>query len=559
MPVLLHLLWTHPDEPVFGGDSNRHVVTSIFFRDFIIDGQYSDPKGYAERYYEQYPALGLLVWPPLFHGVAGVLMLAFGTSAAVARGLVLASLIVSCLCVHRITRRTQISQYATLVTVVFAISPLIFEYSRDVMLEMPTLALVLLSVDWFDCWLRRQQSKFLYGAAVTAALAALTRFDAAVLLPFYLTLLIIRGGWKQILARHLFFAAGLAILLTAPTYLLILKETGNLHVRQAVESVGGSEDGTANAFLALKNLTYYPFSIPEQVGWLAALLAAFGIIGSFRSRESRQSDSVFASLMIATYVTFTPLAELRSRHAIYWVPSIAFFAVTGTQQLLLWWADRRQHRSETKQSEAASVSTIPFMATSLLMLSGVLGIWSQPTYRVQGYRTAAEYVISNTDDNDSVFFDGWWDGNFTYQMRHLDASRSRKVIRGDRLLYDFVCVPSTDFQKFVQNEHDIVAVLTKANPRFILFEDPQFFETVAVAQQLRDVVKAHPDIFEPVCQVPVSSSIAHLPKFQIQIFRFHPEQAVTWMNRTESQHASQQHEAHQADSEMANPVGTVTR
>ena len=53
-------------EPVFGGDSNRHVVTSIFFRDLLTDtittGHLSNPKDYAERYYEQYPALGLLVW-----------------------------------------------------------------------------------------------------------------------------------------------------------------------------------------------------------------------------------------------------------------------------------------------------------------------------------------------------------------------------------------------------------------------------------------------------------------------------------------------------------------
>ena len=37
-----------------------------------------------------------MVWPPLFHGVCGVLMLFFGTSAEVARWLVLLSFVVSC-------------------------------------------------------------------------------------------------------------------------------------------------------------------------------------------------------------------------------------------------------------------------------------------------------------------------------------------------------------------------------------------------------------------------------------------------------------------------------
>ena len=93
---------------------------------------------------------------------------------------------------------------------------------------------------------------------------------------------------------------------------------------------------------------------------------------------------------------------------------------------------------------------------------------------------------------DRVFFDGWWDGNFTYHMRHLDPTRSRTVLRGDQLLYDFICVPATDFQKYVENDRDIVTKLLEADPKFVVLEDPQFYQTIAVAQQLRDLVKAQP-------------------------------------------------------------------
>ena len=155
LPAAIHLLSVRPVEPVFGGDSNRHVVTAIFFRDFLTDGQFIDPKGYAEQYFEQYPALGLLVWPPLFHGVCGLAMLVFGTSVTVARVLVLLSLAVSCWCVLRISRRVLDADRAAAVMVLYAVLPIIFDYSRDVMLEMPTLALVLLAIDHFDLWLRR--------------------------------------------------------------------------------------------------------------------------------------------------------------------------------------------------------------------------------------------------------------------------------------------------------------------------------------------------------------------------------------------------------------------
>ena len=53
-------------EPIFFGDENRHVMTSIFFRDLLADHPLTGLRGYAENYYVQYPALGLLIWPPLF-------------------------------------------------------------------------------------------------------------------------------------------------------------------------------------------------------------------------------------------------------------------------------------------------------------------------------------------------------------------------------------------------------------------------------------------------------------------------------------------------------------
>ena len=43
LPILVWCLSIQPAEPVFDGDSNRHVMTSIFFRDFLADGQYTDP------------------------------------------------------------------------------------------------------------------------------------------------------------------------------------------------------------------------------------------------------------------------------------------------------------------------------------------------------------------------------------------------------------------------------------------------------------------------------------------------------------------------------------
>lgn len=515
LPVALHLACARPVEPVFGGDSNRHVVISIFFRDLLTDtittGRLSNPKDYAERYYEQYPALGLLVWPPLFHGVCGVAMLVFGTSAEVARWLVVLSFVVSCWYVYRLTRRVLDDDLASAVTILYSIAPLIFDYSRDVMLEMPTLALVMVSVDQFDLWLRGTRRRHLYFAAISAALAALTRFDAAVLIPFYLGMFLLRGGWGRLWSRHVLIASAVAIVLVGPVYLVIAKEMGHLHVRQAAESVGGSEDGTANAFLASKNLWYYPVAIVEQSGWPATVLCVLGFVLSLR-RNQRLVNSTFIALTVATYVTFSPLAELRARHAIYWMPSVAFFAVLGLEAIRGFvrgaFSGERRNISAPKVIEVtqrAGALPLAVGAYAILFASTAFGAMSLPTYRVEGHGSAAAQILEQTSPGDRIFFDGWWDGNFTYHMRHLDPSRSRSVIRGDKLPYDIVCVPSTDFQQYVKNDREIVARFIEANPGFMVLQNPQFFQTIEVAQELRDLVKNHPEIFEPVNQIPVKS------------------------------------------------------
>lgn len=544
LPAVVFLLSIPPAEPVFCGDSNRHMMTSVFFRDFLIDGQYTDPKGYAEHYYEQYPALGLMVWPPLFHGVCGTLMLVFGTSVLVGRGLVLACFIASVWFVHRIARRAVGDDRGVATAVLFSVTPIVFDYGRDVMLEVPTLALVLWSVDQFDLWLRLRRPRCLYAAAVAASCAALTRFDAVVLLPFYALLLTMRGAWSAVWSRHALTATAIAVCLTGPVYFVIAREAGDLHLRQATHSVGGSEDGTENRFLAAKNWTYYPSAVVEQCAWPMALLCIPGLLASLRRPQRHERDVLWA-LLIATYVSFSPLAELRARHAIYWVPAIAGFAVCGAELLIRLvcrqidaasvvvtrlqrtmpltpgLVDGLASESEARSTRQSRVQAgIAISAWSAVFAAASAASVSQPHYRVTGYSAAAQTVIAGTAPGASVFFDGWWDGNFTYHLRHLDASRSRSVIRGDQLLYEFVCVPDTDFHAHAATEVQILEALVKVKPDIVVIESPQFFREVEVAQRLRNLIAAEPAIFVPVKTIPVESSLTHLPKFQLEVYRF---------------------------------------
>lgn len=524
VPLLLHVCVPAPDEPIFNGDANRHVMTSVFFRDFLNDLPLASPKQYAEEYYRQYPALGLMIWPPLFHGITGTLMLIFGTAVWVARGVVFSSFAVAAVCLYRICRRRVSADEAAIATLIFATLPLVFQYSRYVMLEMTTLALCMICFDRFDMWLRADPDRFsqkdrssrnLYAAAVAAALAALTRFDAVLLLPALLLAAALQKQIPRLWNRHVAFAAVIALIIAGPVYAVIWQEAGDLHMRQAVESVGGE----SSRFFSEGCWWYYPAAIPDQTG---KLLPPFLIAGLCLALvRYRRESAFFAAMLLAVWLTFTPLAELRVRHTIYWLPAVAWFAMIGARALI-------QLSVRERSSFRPAVTALVWAA----LLTGTT--WSalqQPVYVLSGYQKAAGTVLHRTVPHDVVLVDAWWDGNFTYHLRHLDPSRTRHVVRGDALLYDFVNVPSVDFQSHVETDEDILRAVQNSKAACIVFEDPQPVEHIEISEQFHRLVLSQPDLFPPVETIPVKVRFPQAHDFQLRVFDINRDQLRLTLQR----------------------------
>lgn len=516
VPVLLHLIAQAPDEPVYNGDSNRHVMTSIFFKDLLNDRPFDNPRQYAQDYYLQYPALGLLVWPPLFHGVTGLLMTVCGTSVWVPRLLVFACFVGCSVCLYRLTRRRCTELFSQMVVVSFSLLPMIFEFSRHVMLEMPTLALCLLCLERFDVWLSHQRPVNLYLAAVAAALAALTRFDAAMLLPALLLMAVFEGRWKLLLNRHVPIAAAVAVALLAPTYLLIWQELGELHVRQAAESVSGPTIQRSLTDI----LWFYPSEIPTQTGWPVVPFLAVGLLAAFR-KEHRLAGRLFAAILIGTYVTFTPLAELTARHTIYWLPAIAWFAVVGVLELA----------GLAQRLTARPLVLCQSLTAAVLICSCTFTTFQSHVYRVTGYGSAASVVMQHTNPGDKIFLDGWWDGNLIYQIRHRDTDRSRSISRADKILYDFTNVPTVDFQQYVESDSEILEAILELAPRCIVFEDPQPFGDIPISRQFHALVRSLPQLFPVLDVIPVESTVPGARSFSLYVLDVDLPRLQQYLNR----------------------------
>src|SRR5205807_6673808 len=134
---------------------------------------------------QQYPALGIIVWPPAFYGFEGLAFLLFGDSFLVGRLLVVAFALLACVYFFLLVRRTHDHYTAFAAALILGLSPLVFEFSDRVMLEVPALAWCLMAAFHFHRYLDNPRKLDLALCCLATALATLTRFDGIVLGPFF--------------------------------------------------------------------------------------------------------------------------------------------------------------------------------------------------------------------------------------------------------------------------------------------------------------------------------------------------------------------------------------
>lgn len=498
--VAAHLILDPSSEPFFNNDETRHVMTGVFFRDLLHDQPFEAPRDYAEQYYLQYPALGLLVWPPLFHFAEGMVMTVLGPSFGTARlTLAIFGLIAGVYC-YRLFRRFLPAETAAVGVLLVGATPLVFIYSRYVMAEVPTLAFVLMSLFYFERYLQTERKFDAIGCCLAAAFAALTRFDGIVLLPYVLLRLWMARRFSLLLRWPVLVGVGLALLLTVPFYYLALSEYGSAIGKAAAE--GTSAESTS--LFALGNLFYYPSTIPNQIGWGLTFFAGLGLAG-MATKQGRERLQIPVALILSTYVMFTPFAELEERHAIYWIPALVLLALEGVRYFQTWFKWR-------------------FARAVLLGLLCLLTAIDTARHRARnwcvfGYEDAAKYVLRHNRETPVCLMDGFLNGGFIYYTRLHDPERKLWVLRGDKVFYSVLSDPSGGYEERVNSREGILDLIYRFDPELIVLEEPEIYFSLPVARLLRETIRNHPERFVLVERIPIRTNHHHFEGHELLIYR----------------------------------------
>lgn len=489
--VGLHALTARDSEPFFNNDETRHTMTGVFVADALRDLPLSDPKGYAIRYYCQYPGVGIITWPPLFYVVEGAAMLAFGPHFLVGRACVAAFAVLALVYVYRFAR-VQLSHGLSLLAVALVgLTPAVFVYTQRVMLEVPTFAVLLVSVTHFEKYLTGRRGRDAILACLFAAFAALTRFDGVLLAVYFALRLLMTRNLGLLLKRPVIAGALLAVLLAAPYYLLTWKLYSS--------GLSGGTHPESNALGTLNVVAYYLLTLPNQAGWGLAVVAPLGLLVCL-ARFRRESGPAFA-LLAAVYLFFTPLAELEWRHAIYWLPAVAVLACRLVQVVF------------ERCGRSAGVAFV-----LLLLAAGVFEAQRQAFRFVFGYEGAARWVLANRTTDRPVLIDGELPAAFIYQVRKNDPARGLWVLRGDKLLYAMFSDPNSRYTQYANTEAEVLDRLERADPEFVVLEDPSpDFHTVPGAELLRAALKKHPERYAVAETFPLRTNYDHFTDVGTQL------------------------------------------
>lgn len=386
--------------------------------------------------------------------------------------------------------RLNFSQSLSLFVAAFVgLSPLVFVYSQVVMLEVPAFALGLAAIVHFEKYLREPRGRDAILAGLFAACCALTRFDGVFLLPYF-TLRLLSARQFGLLRNRAVIAAVLIAVLLAGTYYAFTFRVYGDGLTTAASS------GTLIQKMSLgERVAFYPRCIPEQVGWIGAISAAAGLLALIR----RGSVGIPASLMIAVYATFTPLAEHESRHAIYWIPAIALSAAALVEFVHGRWR----------------------FALTALILGGVLFTTAREPFRyVRGYSDAVKFALDYRETTRPIFVDGELTGSFVYHTRHLDPARTVWVLRGDKLVYAMLSDPNTGYKQRANTEAEVLQILHLYDPEWVLVEDPPTtFNAVAGAELIRRTLRNNPGKFRLEASIPIRSNYERYENAAIRVYR----------------------------------------
>ena len=418
----------NPD--VDGLDSAHHLMDGYFFRDLLSDHPHAHLQQYVFSYYKQYPALGFLFWPPLFPFVLGIFCTVFGTHVLTARICMLCFGVVFVTSFYLILRRSASAWVSFTAAAALSTVPGMAWSFNQVMLEMPTLAMMCLAVLAYLHFMRRLGEGRSFGGAVACAVACAavvyTKQPGWFVYPALCLDLVLQHP-RHLRRAEVWVSVGALAVLCLPLALFTLK-FGHADLAQ---SVGSNTKLIMREYSSLPRWslaawTYYPKLAATLLNPVLVMLTAGAFALAAFSRDFLRRHALWFGWWFFAYVTFSFYDNRAPRHATFWWPAWVALAA-GCMVVLMESVPQRWRRA------------LPLLL--LLPLPMELHRLWKGTYTEFHQSQAAVRGLFAQGDPGNILAFGEDKQVLVALVREQDPRRSVHIIRGERLLNGRLTLP----------------------------------------------------------------------------------------------------------------------
>lgn len=399
-------------------DSWSHAMNGVYLLDLAKEmplGRFWD---FTLNYYAKYPAITLPYHPPGFPLVEAILFALFGISAIVARFAAVICAIVAVVSWYKLVRATHNSTLALVSGLLIISNSAVAAMSRQVMLEVPALAVMVLSVYFLHKAVESSSRANLYWWAISASASVWFKQTTAFVLPMSITYFLLRMRRFQQSFKSILLSIGIIFVLLIP----IAYVTWHF-ARFAVVQVVASTQYSGFEKLSAANWTLYLHLIPKLVPapvWVLAIISI--VLISWRGRYKRHL--VYLLWFVWAYVAISYTSIKSNRYAFFLIPPIYLFACSIVDEI--------------------KIRVKGIRASTLLLVCACL-VQCGLAYRVHGpllggFEEAARFIVQNWKGQ-TVVVSMYSHGNFTFNVRKLDPSGRVTVLRAEKVIKSLFLPP----------------------------------------------------------------------------------------------------------------------
>lgn len=477
----------------FQGDAPRHVANGLFWLDLIREVP-NDIKDFALGYYARYPVIHPTAHPPGFYLLEAVAFAIFGASPYVAKALILGFGLVATIYLTLWLRR-WLSPEAGWASSLLVLQPAVIVWSNTVMLNVPSLAIGLGALWHARRWLEEPRSRHVFGAIALPVLGFLVYMTTGVVAFIMGAWLVAERRWG-LLKDYRAWIVGIPLGLLVVPWMMVVFRWAPAHVSSIYV--------TGRPLLTSVRWTFYFTVLPELFTGLLLGLAALGAALGLISRRDRRETRFVLIWVLVCYFMFSYFIAREQRYVMLLGPAAVILASVGLWQMSRWAAAR------------LSVPP-PRVFLGAVAIVTAVHLWQAASVRVPPMHGMKEVVtfLRGVAPEEMLFYDGQYDGVFSFYVQASDPDFKSGVVVGHKLLYASSIFARFNLKEFVSSPKDVVERLQAGcGCQWLAIERSGWAEEIAAAAHLREAVRG------PEFELVKSFAIDGPHAFQIDVYRF---------------------------------------